>query len=353
MNKEYRRHSIFFPLLVVAIGVLLLLRAMSILDDESYTTILKYWPVLLIISGLDGYFQRNGTVGPTILIGAGVIFLFGNLGYYDINLWSILFKFWPVLIIALGLDLLLGNRSVWHSLFGFILGVAILAALIWFSSGTYYSPASSNSKTIGQAAIEQKSAAITLSPKVGAIRVRGGAASDKLIQGTITTGSREEVIQEFTSNTNTFTLESNVASTSYPIPVGVSQSRWDLKLNDSIPIKLKSSLIVGEQTLDLCTLDIRELEIETAFGKNMITLPCETSSSAKIKLSFGELIITIPEGADVNIELDSGLTLVNLPAGYIREEDTIRPLETSSSTQKVNLKIEHPFGVLTLRTAVK
>ena len=52
--------------------------------------------------------RRGGLIGPLILIGLGVVFLLNNLGILDWSIWEILLRLWPVLLVAAGLDLILG-----------------------------------------------------------------------------------------------------------------------------------------------------------------------------------------------------------------------------------------------------
>ena len=56
--------------------------------------------------------RRGGLIGPVILIGLGSVFLLINLGVLSWSVWTVIFRLWPVLLVAAGLDLLLGRRSV-------------------------------------------------------------------------------------------------------------------------------------------------------------------------------------------------------------------------------------------------
>jgi len=49
--------------------------------------------------------------GPIVLIGLGVLLLLSNFGILNFNLWELLFRFWPFFLVAAGLDLLLGRKE--------------------------------------------------------------------------------------------------------------------------------------------------------------------------------------------------------------------------------------------------
>ncbi|RIK28496.1 MAG: cell wall-active antibiotics response protein, partial [Chloroflexi bacterium] len=55
--------------------------------------------------------NRSSLFGPILLIGLGILLLLSNLGVLTVNVWQMLFRFWPVILIAVGLDILFGRRS--------------------------------------------------------------------------------------------------------------------------------------------------------------------------------------------------------------------------------------------------
>jgi len=54
----------------------------------------------------------NGILGGLFLVFLGSIFLLTNLGLIPSSVWNELWKFWPVLVILLGLRLLTGRNIV-------------------------------------------------------------------------------------------------------------------------------------------------------------------------------------------------------------------------------------------------
>lgn len=105
--------------------------------------------------------QRNSqrrmppVVWPAILIGLGVVFLGANLGWFAPD-WQTIWRFWPVVLILLGVEVLLTRSGVWRtgsSVSGFVIaGIAIL--LIWAvgsaaSSGVVWSEPWSSSALAG------------------------------------------------------------------------------------------------------------------------------------------------------------------------------------------------------------
>ncbi len=115
-----QRRPIILGVIVIALGVLWLFRNLGLFEVNIGRLIATYWPVLLIAWGIDvlipGVLGRESEPGPLpgrlfnglILIALGAIIIGGNLGYYDLNLGFFWKVFWPVLIILLGWSLLQG-----------------------------------------------------------------------------------------------------------------------------------------------------------------------------------------------------------------------------------------------------
>jgi len=118
MDKKHSRtrSSLFIPLALIALGIVLFLKNTGVLASDLGRNILDLWPVLVIIIGLDGVFRQEGLVGPIFLVGLGVVFLLSYLGYLGFDAWPFILRLWPVLLIAFGLDILTRRRSmVWWS----------------------------------------------------------------------------------------------------------------------------------------------------------------------------------------------------------------------------------------------
>src|SRR5579872_2614718 len=98
--------------ILAGIGVLLLLQNLGILYvDELW----QYWPVILIVVGasrLVSAWDLGGRIFGGIVLFVGGVFLLRNLGLLHGNVWA---YFWPVMLIAIGLGLLIraleGNHA--------------------------------------------------------------------------------------------------------------------------------------------------------------------------------------------------------------------------------------------------
>lgn len=121
--RPYHRSSFLLGVVVIALGIILLLNNFEILNVSIGRLILTYWPVLLIIWGVDLVIpdsepktserrKKSGTlVTGLVLIALGVIITGHNLGLYELN-FSIFWKlFWPAVLILIGWGFLRGTSG--------------------------------------------------------------------------------------------------------------------------------------------------------------------------------------------------------------------------------------------------
>ncbi len=127
--KTKKRFSIFWPMMLIALGVVLFMVNTSAFPNGA-ADLLAYWPVLLIAAGLDNFWRGESYVGGVLSVGLGGIFLFANLGYLPgVYVLDVLIRFWPVFLVALGLDLIIGHRGFWSAAVGLVVGVALTGGL--------------------------------------------------------------------------------------------------------------------------------------------------------------------------------------------------------------------------------
>jgi len=121
--KPYHRSSFLLGFFVIALGIVLLLNNFAILNVSIGRLISTYWPVLLIIWGVDFMIpdseaktnerrRRSGAlVTGLVLMVLGVTIIGRNLGLYELNYSTFWKLFWPVVLILIGWGFLRGTSG--------------------------------------------------------------------------------------------------------------------------------------------------------------------------------------------------------------------------------------------------
>ena len=98
---------LFFAFVLIGLGVLFLLDQAGQIDAGDVLG--RWWPVLIILLGLLQLAANpRGYLGAGILIGIGAVLLVGELKLLPFSVWDLV---WPLLLIGLGAWLLLGRSA--------------------------------------------------------------------------------------------------------------------------------------------------------------------------------------------------------------------------------------------------
>jgi len=344
--QSWRRHSIFWPLLLITAGVLLFVNNLGNLPGSTWEIILKLWPVILIAAGLDGYWRGEGYAGATVVTGLGVLFLLGNLGYLTLSAWDLILRLWPLIIVAVGLDLLIGKRRPWSALAGIVLGLVVTGGIFWLvvnSSITTNYNTQEVSLNLGGA----NTARGMISMPVGKLNLTAGAEGDTLLSGGLQVNSNENVARDVSVSNGiaTFNLEGRGYTGYVPFSTNSGQDQWTVRLNAQPGYDLEVRMAVGESTLDLTGLTVTNLSVETAVGKTSLTLPDKGPFNGKISAAIGLIDIWLPKGAPVRIYFERALTSTTQPSDFVTSGHTISsPSYTDSSG--IDLTVSAAIGAI-------
>ncbi len=346
------RPSIFWALLLIVLGVVLLLNTMQIIPGNFFELILKLWPLLFIIGGLDNLIQGHGWVWGVISLGLGTIFLLANFGYLEWSSLSLLLKLWPLLLVALGLDLIFQGRSAATTIIGVLLAVLIVVSVAWFAMSS--SPAAHLGSTPLLQALEgATSANIRISDPVGRLEISGGAGDDLLMEGTADMLGNQTLSQDYDVKDNHGSLNlSTSGKAAGPWMTGFDEPLWLIEVTDNVPHTLNTETAAGSMSVDLTGLDIDEFTATVAVGSLEVTLDSEDALQGKVSNPVGKITINIPEGALVEISFETAISAQNVPDGFVKIGKTVYSPNATAENARISLIVEQPIGFVSL-TEVK
>ncbi|MGD0707597.1 MAG: DUF5668 domain-containing protein [Anaerolineaceae bacterium] len=352
--RHYHRHSIFFPLLLIIVGLLLFLGSLQGFRNYSWEWILRLWPLLFVAAGLDSLYQWHGFVGAVVLIGVGVIFLLVNFGTLAISPWGVVLHFWPVLLVALGLDLIIGRRSSWSPVLGILAGLALTGGIFWLIVTTPGISHPLHTQEFNLPLENALSAEGTLDIAAGRLSVQGGASATQLLEGSASVADKSPAVPSSTSQDGkaVFQLEDRGENASfYPFVATPDQLYWDINLNSGIPMDLSAQVAAGEADFDLTGTNVSRLNLSVAVGMAQITLPASGNVNVSLDLPVGEAVVVVPRGTPVRLELNTAITAVDLPPDFTRSGNIAESPSAVSAAQPLLVTIDQPVGLLIVRYA--
>ena len=295
--------------------------------------------------------RRGGIVGPIILIALGAVLLLNNLGLLEWSVWEVLLRLWPLILIATGLDLILGRRSLWGSLLAVLLTVAILALALWLSQSGMTGGRAARTEEIAQPLDDLERAELIIDPGVGSLELGALVDSSSLVEGTLALGRGETLDRTYSSQEDEATLTLRTEATSFgPFTAGwASQRRWNLDLSPRVTLDLDVNVGLGTTDLDLGGLSVDSLAVEHGLGQVLVTVPQEGGVEGSIQGAIGQTVLVIPEDVEARLVLDTGLAARQIPEGYVCEEDICTSPGYEGAAQPVELEVGQAIGNLVIR----
>jgi len=298
---------------------------------------------------VDSKVRRGGLVGPVILIGLGIVFLLNNLGVLSWSVWEVLLRMWPVLLIALGLDLLIGRRSIWGSLLALVLILAVLAGGLWLS-GVHLGTGSWTGEVISQPLEGATQARVVINQGSGVQRIGALSETANLVEGKIRLAEGESVTRHFAVEGGTASFELRTQGAVWVGPyLGEAGPTWDLGLNPEVPLQLSLSLGAGEYEIDLRDLRVRELDASLGAGQTTIILPQEGGFRGKVSGAVGQTVIVVPEGLAARITMSAALVHRDVPGSFRRDGDVYTSPGYEMAEKRVELEVSQAIGQISVR----
>jgi hypothetical protein len=288
-------------------------------------------------------------VGPAILVGLGLVLLLNNLGWLSWEIWPALLRFWPVILIAIGLDLVIGRRSAVGSSIIALATLALLGAAIWWSDVWLGAGTPPTSQAIQQPLNGAQRAEIDIGQGAGTLRLGAQSEPNGLISGTVAQGPRDQVQREYavSSGVGTFKLHA-VRQGGWGVPTSGDALVWDLRANPEIPLRLNLSTGAGTASLDLAQLNVTDLSVSTGVGSTTLKLPLHGVLTARVSGGVGETTITLPAGVAARISASTGLGQVRVQGNFQREGKLYISPNYASAADRVDLEISGGIGSVTV-----
>lgn len=265
----------------------------------------------------------RGLTGAIILIGFGVALLLQNLGVISID-WLSLLRYWPVFLILIGLDLLLG-RSVVGSIAVALASLAIIGGIVFWVGVKNNAPIIAGD-TITLEVHEELGDISALRAEINI------SAADATI--TILEDDRYAVSGEYRTNQRfepeiTYQIQGSEGR----LLIKDTQERSigpfgpdligtvNLGLTASVPLDLIIHAGAGELTLDLSEANLNSLTIEGGVGAVRLILPAEGTFTATLSTGIGTFNVTVPGSLNAVVEASGALSGIDMPASFTKQED--------------------------------
>ncbi|HEX73957.1 MAG TPA: hypothetical protein G4N93_02255 [Dehalococcoidia bacterium] len=247
------------------------------------------------------------------LLFLGVVFLLQTLNVLPWGLWGTLWRFWPVLIIIIGLGILLRHYNVWlvSLLVSAMLGACLGIAIWQYGSSPL---AGTVSRSYSEPMDNMESAQIEVDFTAGSLTIGSlPFGSSNFMEATSEVRGRDGGMNvDFHRQNGNGRLYLSTERANQPF-WGGDGIRWDINFTGSIPLTINIKSAASNIGLELSELRVTELRLDIDAGNCKVTMPSLTGTTyVYIKSDVANIELTIPDGVVAKIRADIDLSFFNV-----------------------------------------
>lgn len=283
---------------------------------------------------------------PVLLIGVGILLFLSNVGYIETVSFYHLWRLWPLLLIALGIHIMFGRRLTWVSNLISLALVALVIAFLIFAPSMGFSTPSGEliSEQFSEPLGGATSASFDIDLDRGTLNIFPLADSKTLTQvdATYLEGS-----DEFRFDVSGDT-DKSIAIDLDHMDIDFMFGGWfesqnvtiDVGISPDVSVTLNIDTGSGSSILNLTGIDLEKVEADTGSGSIRLTAP---SGGYPIELGAGSGTLTIDLAPNTTVDLEAGVG-----SGTIKltlAEGTSGQIDLGSGSGTITVRIPDDVGV--------
>lgn len=294
--------------------------------------------------------RSHSLLGPLVLIVVGIALLLNQLDIWRLD-WSYLWRFWPLILILLGLELILRRvRMGWLVLLLVATGIIVLVVL--FVPPLLPLRTNYDRETFSYPAKGLEAATIHLEPGIATLEVLPARDSSDLIELEATHDRQQRHLAhsvDVAGDEAKIHLWNKGDAANLRLLGSRSPGEWRVLLDSGVPLRLEVDTGVGHARLDLTDLTLTRLDLNAGVGEVAVVLSDKGEYEAFINGGVGSLTVEIPETMEASIRLDRGIGSVNVGVRYELQGRYYVTPGYKSARNRVDVDIDGAVGSVTIR----
>ncbi len=292
-----------------------------------------------------------------VIMTIGILLLLGNLGVIS---WSILSGFsriWPLIIVAVGLNLFFNN----HILIKLFTFTGLIVALV--VAGMMYPPSEdwnfrfdfdgsgSGHRTISKTyPMEQNitSAELNLKMPAGSLEISG--QDENLLNGRFPSNyAKESALTTDGGIRKSFNLDGGA----FILSTGSNTDnswQYNYELNNSIPWDLRIDAGATEANLDFRDIILKNLELNSGAGDIDIRIgKVDRKATIAADVKASDFNVTLPKSVGFKAVIEGSLNDINIEGDdYVKQGNVYTSINYNSAAQKVDLNLDIAVGDISI-----
>ncbi|MCL0082632.1 cell wall-active antibiotics response protein [Dehalococcoidia bacterium] len=278
-----------------------------------------------------------------ILVLLGVVLLLQNFNILPWGLWAMLWRFWPVILIIIGLNII-GRHKPWLST---VLVVVVLGAFLGVAVWQYQMPPCQEVIiTHSEPRGDLREAVVEVDFQAGHLRLSALPPDSPNLVEALSRGAG--LTADFRREDTVGNLRLNSTWDRRPPwrRVGAGWTEWKVELTQGIPLILEVNSAAADVALDLRHLEVTRLALELNAGNCKVRMPSgEGITRMFIEANAANIQITIPEGVAARIEVDLNVGVLEIDESrFPRKGDYYISPDFEDAENRIYLRIDLNAG---------
>ena len=293
---------------------------------------------------------HNIPVWGVFLLFLGIVFLLQTLDVLPWGLWGNLWRFWPVLIIAVGLGILLRRYNTWL-VSGLVLALlfACLGIAIW-QYGLFL-PSEGTTKSYSQPLDSLTQTQVEIDFTAGRLSVSSLPTNSPYLVEVDSKGRDKhgDIRADFQRQDNEGRLYLSTKRVDGQFWDEV-ETNWEVRLSRNIPLTIYVKSAASDLDLNLSQLEVTELRMDVDAGNYEVKMPSSAITYAYIEANVANIEITIPDGVAVKLKTDVDLTIFEVDESrFPRKGDYYMSGDFDHAENWVELELDCNLGRVRVR----
>ena len=250
--------------------------------------------------------------------------------------------FWgSVLIVLAGLLMLKQMGVIAGDIFGYFWPLLIIAFGIWMIIGFFARNRPVEGEKVSIPLEGATSATVKLDHGAGRLTLHSGTGSGEIVNGNFGNGL------SFKSHVEGGRMDVRLRTSQLAWAWWPGESLdWDICLNRDVPLSLKIDSGASASILDLSDLQVTDLDINTGASSTELTLPANAGNThVDIDTGASSLKVRIPAGVAASIRVKSGIASVIINSRFPRLDSGLyQSSDYGTATNRVDMTINAGVG---------
>ncbi|MBA7561767.1 hypothetical protein ES708_03409 [subsurface metagenome] len=286
--------------------------------------------------------ERYAPVWGILLLFLGIIFLLQNLNVLPWGLWGTLWHFWPVLIIAIGLTILLRYHNVWL-VSALILAMlfACLGITVWQYGASPPAEKITTAYSEPLGSLEQAQIEIDFSGGSLTMDSLPSRSLNFMEAGSGMRNGEKGMKAEFRRHGSEGELHLSLERGRWEF-WSKGENSWQVRFNRNIPLTLDVKSTASSVNLDLSQLQLTELNMGVDLSNYTVNMPFTAGSvHVYINADLSNLEIIIPDGVAIKLVADADLSILKVDENrFPRKGDYYVSQDFASAKNRIEIELD-------------